>query len=70
LLKFPFIKNNYAAFTLNGFDDQERNFTVLNGFPSFKTQISCLQYDASYLSSSQTKFKPACVNAALDSVFW
>jgi len=32
-----------AAFTLNGFDHQERNLTVCkNGFPSFKTQISCL----------------------------
>jgi len=37
------INKLYAAFTLNGFDDQERNLTFVNGFPSFKTQISCLQ---------------------------
>jgi len=30
--------------TLHGFDDQERKLTyVKNGFPSYKTQISCLQ---------------------------
>jgi len=34
----------YAALTLNGFDDQEGNRTDCeNGFPSFKTKISCLQ---------------------------
>jgi len=27
-----------------------------NSFPSFKTQISCLQYEASFLPTSQTKY--------------
>jgi len=59
LIKFWALPN--AAFT-----DQERNLTVLttrtkpdvcvNGFPSFRTQISCLQYEAGFLSTSQTKY--------------
>jgi len=32
----------YAMFTLNSFDNQERN--CKNGFPSFKTQIFSLQF--------------------------
>jgi len=50
---------------LNGFDNEERNFIFFqfceNSFPSFKTQISCLQYEASFLSTSQTKY---CANLA------
>jgi len=47
-----------AAFTLSGFDDQERNLTFVktNSFPSFKIKISWLQYEASFLSNSQTKY--------------
>jgi len=33
-----------AAFALNGFDDQKRTCVYENGFPTFKTQISCLQF--------------------------
>jgi len=34
-----------AAFTLNGFDDQERNLTfVKTDFKNFRTQISYLQF--------------------------
>jgi len=37
--------------TLNGFDDPERNLTFFeNGFPSFKSLISCLQFKWSKLS--------------------
>jgi len=47
---FMFVLN--AAYTLNGFDDQEWNFILAKRIFSFKTQISCLQYEASFLSSS------------------
>jgi len=43
----------YAAYTLSGFDNQERNLTFVK---SFKTQNSCLQYEARFLSSSQAKY--------------
>jgi len=39
----------YAAFALNGLDNQERNINFCkNGFPNFETHIACLQYEAFY----------------------
>jgi len=46
----------YTAFRLNGFDDQEKPDVCENSFPSFKIKISCLQYEASFLSTAQTKY--------------
>jgi len=45
-----------AAFTLGGFDDQERNLTFVKQLPSFKIKIYWLQYEASFLSTLQTKY--------------
>jgi len=43
----------YTAFIHNGFDDQERNLMfVKTVFQVSKNKISCLQYEASFLSSS------------------
>jgi len=48
---------NNAAFTFSGFDDQQRNLMFFeNSFPNFKNQISCLQYEADFLSTLQTKY--------------
>jgi len=47
---------SHAMFTLNGFWlPGSKPYRCENGFPSFKTQILCLQYEASFLSSSQAK---------------
>jgi len=43
---------SYAAFTLNGFDDQEQNLS----FMKTDFQISCLQWEAIFLSFTQTKY--------------
>jgi len=39
----------------------------VNGFPIFKTQISCLQYEASFLSTSKTKY---CASLATRKYFF
>jgi len=73
----------YAAFILGGFLRPGTKPDVCkNSFPSYETQISCLQYATSFLSSLRELdnkkvlfcklfvrylvVKPACVNAALD----
>jgi len=45
-----------AAFTHNGFDDQERNLTFVKTNLKFETQILCLQFKAVSLSSSSTTY--------------
>jgi len=68
--------NTYAAFTLTGFDDQERNLTfVKTDFQVLKLKFhACSKKLAFYPLHKQNKFsfrylvvKPACVNAALSS---
>jgi len=54
LLKFNYDQN--CSFFLT---KEPEDRTSLMPFPSLKIKITCLQYEASFLSTSQTKY---CVN--------